>query len=184
MRLLLLVAAVWASLALADEEASNVAHVVASQYGRCYARSVPTAPYEQEGSTRVYVVEPSRDRLVYSFNWFSQSLYLECNVSAPGQPVAIAVVRLGPWQRGHQASATDLAVAFYWGGKLVKQYSTLDIAGSPDNVSASVSHYQVLDKIEGLKWQGGNQYSFEVVTTDGRRLAFDVATGERMQVRR
>jgi hypothetical protein len=32
----------WVGFATADQEASNVAHVTAGPYGRCYAKSVPS----------------------------------------------------------------------------------------------------------------------------------------------
>jgi len=60
-----------------------------------------------------------------------------------------------------------------------KEYSTLDIAERADNVSASVSHYTVIEEGIGYRRLGGNKASFEVRTTDGRVLSFDAATGER-----
>ncbi len=92
--------------------------------------------------------------------------------------MGIAVVSMGPWARGHQASADALALAFHFDGKTVREYSTLDIAGRPDNVSASVSHYTVIEEVLGFRWVRGNEYVFEVRTTDGRMLAFDAVTGE------
>ena len=53
--------------ALADQEASNVAHVAAGPYGRCYAKSVPAHIYDpdgeprQQGVTRVYRVGEGED---------------------------------------------------------------------------------------------------------------------------
>ncbi len=58
---------VCASSALADEEVSNVAHVVAGPYGRCYAKSVPAKIYDlegeprQQGRTTLYHVGDGRD---------------------------------------------------------------------------------------------------------------------------
>lgn len=60
----------------------------------------------------------------------------------------------------------------------MKEYSTLDIAGAPDNVSRSVSHYTVIEDVLGYERQDGNGYLFRVATNDGRVLAFDPATGE------
>ena len=56
--------------ALADDEASNVAHVVSGPYGRCYAKSVPEHIYDpegiprQQGRTEIYRVEDTQDVLV------------------------------------------------------------------------------------------------------------------------
>ena len=124
----------------ADEEASNRAYVVSSQYGQCYAKSVPDETYGPKGTTKVYRVDAKLDILVDTFSWYSHRIFIECNAGSPADTVGVSVVRLGPWARGHEASANDLAIAFYWKGNLLKRYSTLDIAGRPDNVSASVSH--------------------------------------------
>ena len=166
----------------ADDEAGNTPRVFTSRHGNCYAKSVPAELYGQQGSTRIFVVQAGVDRLVQTYGWYAQQLFLECNAAAAGAPAAVAVARIGPWHRGRRAVASDLAIAFYHGGKLVKQYSTLDIAGSPDNVSASVSHFRVFEHTDGYHWRSGNGYAFHVRTTDGRRLAFDAATGERLQL--
>jgi hypothetical protein len=163
--------------ARSDDEASNTPHVVASQYGKCYAKSINAEPYGSKGKTYVYAVTADEDKLTESFDWFAGSMYVECNVGKEGQLTATSVVRLGPWARGHQASAEHLAIAFYFDGKLVKQYSTLDIAGSPTSVAASVSHYSVFERIEGYRWRQSNFYSFEVVTSTGKHIAFDPTTG-------
>jgi hypothetical protein len=162
-----------------DDEASNVPHVAASSYGRCYAKAVPDSLYGQAGRTRAYWVRARQDSLLASYAWFSQRIFLECNVARGDGPVALSVVRFGPWSRGHEAKAQDLALAFYRGSRLLRRYSTLDIAGRPENVSASVSHYTVIDSVIGYRGVEGNRYRFDVRTTDGRVLSFDPATGER-----
>jgi hypothetical protein len=164
----------------ADDEASNAAHVAASAYGRCYAKSVPTESYGNAGKTRIYRVAKGEDELVHEYDWFSQRIYLVCNVSNSTRPVGVAVVSLGPWARGHQASADVMALAFHFDGKTVREYSTLEIAGEPDNVSQSVSHYTVVEEVLGFRWVRGNEYVFEVRTTDRRTLAFDAVSGERL----
>ena len=163
-----------------DDEASNVPHVAASAYGRCYAKVVPDSLYGQDGRTTVYWVQALEDSLLATHDWYSQRIYLECNVAAGDGPVGLSVVRMGPWARGQQARAEDLALAFYRNGKLLRRYSTLAIAGRPDRVRASVSHYVVIDSILGYQWVDSNQYQFVLRTVDGRRLIFDPATGERI----
>lgn len=162
-----------------DDEASNVPHVSASRYGRCYAKAVPNSQYGPAGRTRAYWVRARQDSLLASYDWFSQRIFLECNVAAGDGPVALSVVRFGPWARGQQANAKDLALAFYRGSRLLRRYSTLDIAGRPTNVSPSVSHYTVIDSVMGYRWIDGNRFRFDVRTTDGRLLSFDPATGEK-----
>ena len=127
------------------------------------------------------MVDAGTDRLVHTYNWYAQQLFLECNAAAAGKPVAVAVARIGPWHRGRRATTADLAIAFYHDGKLVKHYSTLDIAGSPDNVNASVSHFRVFEHTDGYHWIRGNEYAFHARTVDRRQLAFDAASGERVE---
>ncbi len=182
--------------ALADDEASNVTHVVAGPYGRCYAKSIPDHVYDpedgprQQGRTMVYRVSSSEDALVQTYSWFSQRLFVRC-----GPADTIVVVRLGPWHRGHNPQADHLAIAFYQGGNLLKRYSTLDIAGVEKaqsgslstyrNVSASVSHYTVFGSApEMVKITTARGAVFEdswvirARTVDGRLLSFDMNTGE------
>jgi len=181
---------------LADDEASNVSHVVAGPYGRCYAKSVPRHVYDpgdgsrQQGTTSIYRVDDGEDVLVHVYDWFSQRLFVRCR---PGD--GIIVVRIGPWQRGHDPRADHLAVAFYRRGVLVRSYSTLDISG-PElaagggfsrymNVSASVSHYTVFasgpDFVKVTTSQGNvftENWQVRATTIDGRSLIFDTETGE------
>ena len=186
----------FAAPALADEEASNVAHVVAGPYGRCYAKSVPTHIYDpdgeprQQGHTILYRVGDTRDVVEHRFDWFSQKLFLRC-----GPANDTLVVRIGPWHRGHDPRADHLAIAFYKGGTLLKRYSTLDIAGGEKaadsgfskyaNVSASVSHYTVFEaepEMVKVTTNAGPVFTenwiIKATTVDGRALVFDMTSGE------
>ena len=87
--------------------------------------------------------------MLATYDWFSQEIHLNCHVMRNGVP-GVSVVRFGPWARGHEASDDDLAVAFYFNGKKMASYSNLDIAGTPGNVDASVSHYGVFGKIDRI----------------------------------
>ena len=165
----------------ADQEAGNVAHVQASQYDRCYAKSVPSERYGNAGTTTVVRVTDQADAVVHQFDWYAPQLRLACNISDSKTPVGVSIVQFGPWHRGREASNEHLAIAFHFKGEKVAEFSTLDLAGTPDNVSASVSHYTVIQKIEGYEFQGGNQAVFRIQTEDGRTLTFDPTTGDRIQ---
>ncbi len=91
-----------------DQEASNIAHVQAAKYGQCYAKSVPAELYGSKGTTNVFRVGRDRDVPLTTYDWFSQQIYLSCNVSDNKTPVGVSVVRLGPWPRGQAASADHL----------------------------------------------------------------------------
>jgi hypothetical protein len=182
--------------AFADDEASNYTHVAAGPYGRCYAKSTPRHVYDndefarQQGITEIFRVGETEDSLINSFDWFAQTLFLDCTHSTG--PI---VTRVGPWQRGHEPNPDHLALAFYARGKLLKSYSTLDIAGGElndkpsfskyKNVSTSVSHYTVFKQQPTLVKVQTNDgpifredWLIKAVTIDGRELVFDPSTGE------
>ncbi len=168
--LLVLSALLTAAPAFCDEEASNQPLVKSSEWGRLYAKSVPDENYGSKGKTVLYAVEKDKDNLVCTFDWYANQMYILDN--------GAIIVRLGPWARGREASADHLAIAFYKDCKELKSYSTLDMAGTPSNVSSSVSHYQIFEKIAGFRWIVSNDFAFDVTTFDGRSLSFDAATGE------
>jgi len=158
--------------ALGDSEFPNLHHVKSGRQGMVYAKSVPSECYGMKGVTKVFVVGSKEDKLVQTFNWFSNPIYLLS--TGPG----ISVVRFGPWMRGRRASAEDFAIGFYLNGKVLKEYTTLDIAGSPENVSWSESHYRVFRSILGYRFTDKNSWVFDVVLIDGTKIVFDTRTGK------
>jgi hypothetical protein len=172
--------------ARADTEAPNEPIVAADPTGRCYAKSVPrhqVDPWDRprgEGQTEVYRVNRGADDLIMRYGWYARVLVL-CGRDRSADPV---VVRIGPWTRGETPNDEDLAVALYHGSKLVKRYSTLDIAGgAPVDAKRfvqSVSHYQVMEGWPELvyRWAGGSNWIVRMETVDGRKLVLDLETGE------
>lgn len=150
-------------------------HIVTGEpYRKCYARSVPANSESLEGWTQVYqFTNTKRDKLLYEFDWYGLGIYLNCpNNSDIGSELSL--VRRGMWPIGDAANADELALEFYYSGKLVASYSTLDIAGSPENVRWSASHYRVIAKIIGFE----KPNEFSIVTVDGRTITFNTRTGK------
>lgn len=143
---------------------------------------VPSESYGSKGSTKLYWVGRDRDRLVETYAWYSGRIYLQRLTRMPDGQFAISVVQFGPWARGQHANADDLALAFYARGALLRIYSTLDIAGSPERVAGSVSHYEVFKSVEGYELNGSLS-AFAAMTVDGRRLLFNPATGDLLNPR-
>jgi hypothetical protein len=166
---------VWLTLTVgdADQEAGNRAYVATSAYGQFYAKSVPREPHGLKGSTRIYQVGDPDDVLLHTYDWYSPQIFLEGFLGTR----EVYVVQTGPWHRGARASADDLALAFYKNGRLIRRYSTLEIAGRPENVSASVSHYVVFRRLAGFRRPYGNQLVFDAERHDGQALTFDADTG-------
>jgi hypothetical protein len=165
--------------ALPDQPRPNAPIVAAGDDGTCYAKSIPSDVIGQQGRTTIYRVGPTEDEAVASYDWYSLQIHLDCNPRGAGY-TSTTVVRMGPWALGRRANADDLALAFYAKGTLLKQYSTLDIAGNPRNVSASVSHYWVFSSVEGFQWNG-NKQEFVATRSDGSRVRFSSETGERIE---
>lgn len=166
------------SAARADSEASNVSYVATDQYGRCYAHSIPDDYYGTAGRTDVYAVDKEMT-LLHSYAWYAPQLYVACRVSDGKGTIAPALVQVGPWPRGHKPDDETPAIAFHYNGETLAEYSTLDIADrDPVNASCSVSHYTVIQDIEGFERDyGDGDTLFRLTTVDGRRLTFNALTG-------
>ena len=183
--------------ASADSPASNRTRVFASSSGFIFARSEPRDNSGTVGVTKIYRVRKTGETLIREFPWYTRQLYLHQLGSD------VAIVRRGLWPRGHKANSGSLALEFYLNDKLLKRYSTLDIAVVPENVSASVSHHRVLGLIHGFRVRDPlpaeaqatdeadeieeprerrthREVFFEVQTIDGRLLIFDLWKGEQV----
>jgi hypothetical protein len=168
----LLLTVIGAGSVCADDEASNIVYVKTSEYGRSYAKCIPAEHYGTKGETRIYLVLAGNDQLESTYPWYSVEIFLQ-EISG-----GISVVRTGRSLRGQDANRDDLAIGFYFLGKTLKEYSTLDIAGTPRNVGRSISHYDVFKSIDGYRYIGDNKFAFDIVTKDGRTISFDPITGE------
>ncbi len=162
-------------LSFADDEAGNRPYVKSNEWGGFYAKSIPAESYGLKGKTKIYQVTDKDDLLVHQYDWYSPNIFLDGFAASPD---TVCVVQTGAWSRGHEASAGELALAFYKTGKLLKSYSTLDTAGSANNVSSSESHYTVIKNILGFSRSYGNKLLFEAQMIDDRTLIFDTDTGE------
>ena len=157
-----------------DEEASNGAYVVVSSGGQFYARCIPAESYGLKGRTEIYEVG-QKDRLLHTYDWYSTQTFLE-----GWHGGSVYAVEMGPWHRGNRATKDELALAIYKDGALLKKYSTLDIAGTPENVSSSISHYVVFRKLEGFRADLGGFSYFRTEATDGRELVFNLENGQQL----
>jgi hypothetical protein len=156
--------------ALADQEASNGPVVRASEYGRYYAKSIPLEDYGQEGVTRVYHVGTDEDTLLYEYPWYAAEMYM--GGSGDG-----TLVRFGPWARGREPHEDHLAIGFYRDGRVIREYSTLEIAELGSGVSQSVSHYQVFGERRGFLWNSDGIF-YEVMGVGDVLLRFNLENGE------
>jgi hypothetical protein len=164
-----------ANFCYADSEKRPEPVVYAGESGRCYAKSVPLNFDRESGQTDVFIVQKGKDKLVASYNWYANSIYLWCShwQSHAMQPI---LVRLGPWPRGEAANNRDLAFALYTNGKMIKKYSTLDVVERANNVWQSISHYNIYKEIKGINSYDG---TFSFTRFDDVEMRFNLETGER-----
>lgn len=160
----------------ADEERTNEPVVSSSWDGTCYAKSVPKSEFGDDGTTTIYKVGGTSDVASDSFNWYSRSVYVLCDIWEGGRGWT-AVVRVFKMSSGFEADKETPAIEFYVSGKLVKHYSTLEIAGKPENVFSSASHYTPFRTILGFRANGSGQFEFVTILADGKELRFDWKTG-------
>lgn len=157
-------------LAHADEEASNRPIVRSGQHGAVYAKSVPHDNYGQAGKTSVFAVGQDNDTLLCTYDWYANEMYL-------GGTGDATLIRFGPWHRGQKPQADHLAIGIYRNGKVIKEYSTLDLQKLGSGLSQSVSHYQVFAQKLGFRWLKGNDFVYEVKGVNNTLFTFDLNTG-------
>jgi hypothetical protein len=88
-------------------------------------------------------------------------------------------VRMGPWATDLE-NHTDLAVAFYDHGKLLKEYRVKDLIKNDNMLEESVSHYQWLPVKQTRPTGFVNQWNsnlFHLVMIDHTTYDFDFTTG-------
>lgn len=149
--------------------------------GTIYAKSVP-APEQHigtNGSTVVYRVGANLDAPLHRFPWFAARLELAIVKNS------ICVVQPGLWSPGDRARSNHVAFTLYCDGRLVREYNTLELSGSPTNVRPSTSHYTWAKEFIGFRYLmlSGNKtyrYVFAIRHVDGRILCFDPITGAQL----
>lgn len=154
----------------ADDEAGNRPVVRSSEYGSIYAKSVPDESYGQKGKTKVFSVGRESDTVICEHDWYASEIYI-------GGAADATLVRFGPWHRGRKPQDDHLAIGIYRNGKVLREYSTVEIQKMGSGVSESVSHYQVFGDRLGFRWLKGNAYVYEVKGASGKVFTFDLDTG-------
>jgi hypothetical protein len=176
----LLLTAVFILPLWADQEASNIPVVRSGQWGRVYAKSIPSENYGTKGITKIYRTGKDTDTLETTFQWYSNKIYLQANMVNPKGGYGTSVVRFGPWARGRHPQKEHLAMAFYLNNRLLRRYSTLDIYNISKKYTGSIGHYRVIKSVKGYRWVRSNTYAFDIETFDGNIVSFNAATGEKM----
>lgn len=163
----------------ADSVARPFPYVATNDFGTVYFRMNPdrSEPWNQsKGSGVAYRVSARKDEVLWrTKGWYSYQVFLD----AGGRYLAA----MGPWNVGSEPKKSDLAVAFYCDGKLLKSYSPAELVEDRSKLLVTVSHYMWLAREVG---DGDEQAELSVIdgelfrlkTCDGIVYWFDMATGE------
>jgi len=85
-------------------------------------------------------------------------------------------VRFGP-RAGHKENHTDLAIAFYDRGKLLKEYQVNELIRKPDLLEGTAGHY-IWRSVIQTELNGFYDGTFHLVMIDKSYYCFDCETGE------
>lgn len=176
-------------LAAADSRPALYHKITTSERGACYLMQIPPSPsfvsrgkiYEEvkPSGTAYHLKHDGSTKKLWQIQWYAYKVYLSVGCEY--------LIRMGDWAVGSEPEKTDLAVAFYKKGKLLKQYSTADLIKNKQSVKPSVSHYLWQandDNYPALKseWFTGSAgiYSgtFQLITIENILYSFDVTTGD------
>ncbi len=152
--------------------------IKASAVGNFYTKSLKIDTDDEpltnrkKGNTLVYQVVKGKDVLLDTYDWYEYNIYLNQR----------DLVRVGTWGKGENPNENDLAIGFYREGKMLKEYSTIEIVDlaykNKKNVEIMNSHYQVIQYSMGFQSINSSDYSFDVKTHEGTTLSFDPTTGD------
>lgn len=168
---LLLASLMAAAQAYADTPLSNEEYEAYSADGKSYIHMIPepgfVGGYGPGKGIAYHLSEKNKPEKLWEVNIFSSAAHL----TNDGKSLII----FGPWARG----LSDLAVAFYAGGKKLKSYSVNDLIDDPRKVERSVSHIMwQAPPLRGRKGLFPDQEAFGLTLIDGSVCVFDVASGK------
>ena len=105
--------------AQAETGKPDAAFITATRSGRFFFKMVPTAGQPAHGAAFEVLADGSLKELWQVSGWYARELFL----SEDGR----SLVRLEPRNPGRSVSKTDLALAFYNEGALVREYHTAEL---------------------------------------------------------
>lgn len=162
----------------ADQVSPPSAWVVTSPFGDHLFKMVPA---EGRFVGDKYVITKEAFGVAYEVDrkgdfverWRTKGWFAQCGwLSEDGR----YFVRKGPWASDYDGR-TDLAVAFYDRGKLLKEYRVKDLIKNPEALVQTASHYFWSPEVQTAP-DGLASKSFHLVMADKTTYQFNIATGE------
>ncbi|VGO22983.1 hypothetical protein [Pontiella sulfatireligans] len=172
-------------IANADSEAAPYPWVTTSKNEKILFKMVPQK-FHWENDDRSLVVDREAFGIAYKIDdsggfeelWRVEGWYaFGGEISDDGK----YFVRYGPWA-SDQKGFTDLAIAFYESGELLKEYQVQELIKNTNSLEHSVSHYQW--KARSQSKPNGFEYRsyFHLVMIDKTAYRFNYETGEIVDV--
>jgi hypothetical protein len=162
---LVLLSLAWAlcsGLARADSPAFPRRTEVKSADGSCVAVLMPEQQWKTKGPSHV---TDATGKLFYTLDFFAWKIFFAASKDCR------YLARPGPWA-GDQKELSDLAVAFYDRGRLMKSYKVAELLKDRSRIQLTSSHYMWarLFRVEGTQ--------LVVPMLDSWELSFDMTTGK------
>ncbi len=162
----------------ADLPAKWTPRIIASPGGGCFFKMIPDigkreggknfSPCQPAGVAYTLTENGSFRELWRVSGWYTYQGY----ISDDGR----YFIRFGLWASDRDKQ-TDLAVAFYDGGKLLRQYQVRQLIRNKQALEESTSHYQWLPEVQ-TEPNGIRKGRFRLVLIDKGVCEFDLTTGK------
>lgn len=156
-------------ICFADKEAPNKNYAVKSPNGKYEIQMLPSEAYGFSGEGTAFHIVNNTKEIIWKIDWFSKRVFL----SDDGKHL----IRFGPWA-SDIVNFSDLAIAFYEDGKLLKEYKVNELVKNPGTLQYSVSHYKWRYEDPSLRFGfSEDNKTYTIITKDNLAYVFDVKTG-------
>jgi len=171
-------AATLASGSSAAKAAANRPYVECLKGGAFYARCIPSGKFDSAGVTDIYRVGMEKDERIAHYEWYSRD-----GLVLGWSPIAGEVAVMAHRSEPAESPDKQIELSFYLGGKLLRSWSTTDL----QKLGATVDWVRAeKPMVRGAEFQLGgweqidnsNEYVFSVQFSGGKKVSFDVLTGE------
>ena len=161
----------------ADFEFPNDTLVIIDSTHNYKIVSKPDSSYDEvKGNTSIFKTNDTLITFLYDFNWYSQRIYHTVVNDT------LFLIRLHVWHRSWKYSENEFEIGFYKGKEVLREYHVKDIVKDSTKISRSVSHFETIKKINGIKkkwslFRSGRKV-FQIISTENKKINFDILTGE------
>lgn len=165
----LLLAAVAATPALADSPAPPIPYKAVSPHGRMIVEM--DVPHDRHPNGIGLARDKATGKIIWRVNFYAHQVLVSDD--------KVSLVRMGPWA-SDQKGYTDLAIAFYQNGNMVRKYQVRDLLKNLDTAQHTVSHYFWRARQMPSQFSP-DQKRFTLFLIDNTAITFDAATGARLE---